>query len=34
VRYATICSGINAPAVAWNPLGWEEQFCAEIEPFR
>lgn len=33
MKYATICSGINAPACAWNSLGWEEQFCAEIEPF-
>lgn len=33
MKYATICSGINAPAVAWNSLGWQEVFCAEIEPF-
>ena len=31
--FATGCSGINACAVAWLPLGWEEAFCAEIEPF-
>lgn len=31
--FATICSGINAPAVAWNSLGWQEAFCAEIEAF-
>lgn len=33
MTYATICSGINAPAVAWNSLGWQEAFCAEIEAF-
>jgi DNA (cytosine-5)-methyltransferase 1 len=33
VRYATICSGINAPAVAWNSLGWDQVFSSEIEPF-
>ncbi len=33
MRYGTVCSGINAPAVAWNSLGWEEAFCAEIEAF-
>lgn len=34
-RYATVFSGINSPAVAWDeePLSWEEVFCAEIEPF-
>lgn len=31
--FATACSGINACACAWIPLGWEEAFCAEIEPF-
>ncbi len=33
MNFATGCSGINSCAVAWNPLGWEEMFCAEIEPF-
>ena len=33
MRYATVCSGIEAPSVAWEPLGWEPQFFSEIEPF-
>lgn len=31
--YATVCSGIEAPSVAWEPLGWEPQFFSEIESF-
>ena len=33
VRYATVCSGIEAPSVAWEPLGWEPQWFSEIDPF-
>lgn len=33
MRFATVCSGIGAPEVAWAPLGWEPAFCSEIEPF-
>lgn len=33
LRYATVCSGINACAAAWNSLGWSETFCSEIEAF-
>lgn len=33
MKFATVCSGINAPAQAWQSLGWEEVFCAEIEAF-
>jgi DNA (cytosine-5)-methyltransferase 1 len=33
MRYATVCSGIEAPSVAWEPLGWEAQFFSEIEKF-
>jgi DNA (cytosine-5)-methyltransferase 1 len=33
VRFATVCSGIGAPEVAWSHLGWEHAFCAEIDPF-
>lgn len=33
IRYATVCSGIDAPAVAWNALGWQQAFCSEIEVF-
>lgn len=30
-RYATLCSGIEAPSVAWH--GWEPVFFSEINPF-
>ena len=33
LRYATVCSGIEAPSVAWEPLGWRPVFFSEIEPF-
>jgi len=33
MKYATVCSGIEAPSVAWHPLGWEPVFFSEIEPF-
>ncbi len=33
MRYATVCSGIEAPSVAWAPLGWEPQWFSEIDPF-
>lgn len=33
MKFATVCSGINAPAAAWESLGWEEVFCSEIEAF-
>ena len=33
MRFATVCSGIGAPEVAWAPLSWEPVFCSEIEPF-
>lgn len=31
--YATVCSGIEAPSVAWQPLEWQCAFTSEIEPF-
>lgn len=31
--YATVCSGIEAPSAAWEPLGWEPLWFSEIEPF-
>ena len=34
MRYATICSGIEAPSAAVAPLGWEPVFFAEIDRFR
>jgi len=33
VKFGSVCSGIEAASVAWNPLGWKAQFLAEIEPF-
>jgi DNA (cytosine-5)-methyltransferase 1 len=31
--YGSVCSGIEAATVAWEPLGWRAAFFAEIEPF-
>jgi len=31
--FATVCSGIGAPEMAWHPLGWQCAFQSEIEPF-
>ncbi|MBI5121322.1 MAG: DNA cytosine methyltransferase [Rhodospirillales bacterium] len=31
--YGSVCSGIEAATVAWEPLGWRPAFFAEIEPF-
>jgi DNA (cytosine-5)-methyltransferase 1 len=33
MRFATACSGIGAPEVAWMALGWHSVFLSEIEPF-
>lgn len=33
MRYATVCSGIEAPSVAWHALGWRPVFFSEIEAF-
>lgn len=33
MKYATVCSGIEAPSLAWHPLGWEPVFFSEIEKF-
>src|SRR5687767_1052922 len=33
MNYGSLCSGIEAPTVAWHPLGWRAQFFSEIEPF-
>lgn len=32
-KYVTICSGIEAPSVAWHDFGWEPQWFSEIEDF-
>lgn len=31
--YGSVCSGIEAASVAWNPLGWRAAFLSEIDPF-
>ena len=33
MRYGSLCSGIEAASVAWDPLGWQPAWFAEIEPF-
>jgi DNA (cytosine-5)-methyltransferase 1 len=33
VIFGSVCSGIEAASVAWNPLGWEASFFSEIEKF-
>ena len=33
MRYISVCSGIEAASVAWEPLGWEPVAFAEIDPF-
>ena len=31
--FRSLCSGIEAASVAWNPLGWRADAVAEVEPF-
>jgi DNA (cytosine-5)-methyltransferase 1 len=31
--YLSVCSGIEAASVAWEPLGWKPAAFAEIDPF-
>ena len=34
ITYLTVCSGIEGPSVAWEPLGgFQPGFFSEIEPF-
>ena len=33
MRFLSVCSGIEAASVAWNPLGWKAVGFSEIEPF-
>lgn len=32
MRFGSVCSGIEAASVAWNPFGWKAAWLAEIEP--
>ena len=31
--YGSLCSGIEAASLAWEPLGWTPAYFAEVEPF-
>ena len=31
--FGSVCSGIEAASVAWEPIGWRAAWLAEIEPF-
>ena len=33
MRFGSVCSGIEAASVAWEPLGWNAAWFSEIEPF-
>lgn len=33
MRFLSVCSGIEAASVAWEPLGWRAVGFSEIEPF-
>ena len=33
ITYGSVCSGIEAASVAWEPLGMSPEWFAEIEPF-
>lgn len=33
MKYLSVCSGIEAASVAWEPMGWKPKGFCEIEPF-
>ncbi|MCE2009160.1 Dam family site-specific DNA-(adenine-N6)-methyltransferase [Enterobacter ludwigii] len=33
MKYGSVCSGIEAASIAWEPLGWKPAWFSEIEPF-
>lgn len=33
IKYGSVCSGIEAASMAWEPIGFEPSWFAEIEPF-
>lgn len=33
MKYASVCSGVEAASLAWLPIGWEPVWFSEIEPF-
>jgi DNA (cytosine-5)-methyltransferase 1 len=32
MKYATVCSGVEAPSVAWEGLGWKPVFFSQFDP--
>lgn len=33
MKYGSVCSGIEAASVAWQPIGWKPAWFSEIEAF-
>lgn len=33
ITFGSVCSGIEAASVAWQPIGWQAAWLSEIEPF-
>lgn len=33
MKFGSVCSGIEAASVAWEPLGWQCAWVSEIDPF-
>lgn len=33
MRYGSVCSGVEAASLAWEPLGWTPAWFAEVDPF-
>ncbi len=33
MRYASVCSGVEAASLAWEPLGWEPVWFSEVDKF-
>ena len=33
MRYISLCSGVEAASLAWEPLGWQPLMFAEVAPF-
>ncbi len=33
LTYGSVCSGIEAASVAWEPLGWQPAWFAEVDKF-
>ena len=33
IRFGSVCSGVEAASLAFNPLGWSAAWFSEIEPF-